>query len=133
MAIDDRAFDKLFFSSYIGSALSQLRKNKKITIVDIAASVGVKHPYVANILNGRAVGNTQVFAKIAAVLGMATADFEKLVQEAKMQEFQHTHGKNIGEVIGDDLALSLRNHGVLDEEVLEDILKYIDWRKSQQK
>jgi len=131
MALDEKAFNKLFFSTYIGAALSKQRERMGITIVEISEKVGVKHPYVANILNGKAVGNTQIFEKIAMVLHMNRDQFENLVQEAKAAEFQHTHGKNIASLIPADLAVSLRSNGIADEEVINDILRYVEWRKTQ--
>ncbi len=53
----DLDFDREFFGRYIAQRLSDRRKSLDITLVELAKRLGLKHPTITGILNGRALAS----------------------------------------------------------------------------
>jgi len=93
MALDDKAFNKRFFSAYIGNQLSLMRDKKNITLSDLAIKSGSgSHWNLSNILNGRVSGSVDQLGRIAKALWLSDKDFEKLLLDAKEAEIEKSHG-----------------------------------------
>jgi len=57
-----------------GEKIKRLRKEKKITVQQLANIVGIKHPSMSNIENGKRNPTLNNLNKIASALGVTTAE-----------------------------------------------------------
>lgn len=96
MAIDDKAFDKRFFSSYIGRRLWIIREERQMTLAELATKTGASyHGNITNIINGRVSASLEQLWKMAEALGLSQKEFDRLILEAKEAEVEHSTGVRV--------------------------------------
>jgi DNA-binding XRE family transcriptional regulator len=77
MAIDDKAFDKRFFSAYVGRKLGVIREEKQMTLAELATKTGASyHGNITNIINGRVSASIEQLWKMAEALGLSQKEFD---------------------------------------------------------
>jgi len=54
--------------------IKEVLKEKKITVVSLAASVGIAQPSMSNIVNGKATPSLETLERIATVLSIPLTD-----------------------------------------------------------
>lgn len=137
MSSDDRAFNRLFFTQYIWNHLKRRREIIGIPVRGVAEKLWIWHSYIVNLLNGRVVGNTTTFWKIAKLLWYSTKQFNELIIEAKIAEFEHNHwaSHSISKYRNSKSSLKeiLKKEWLFEKETINEVVEYIEFRKKKQK
>jgi transcriptional regulator with XRE-family HTH domain len=87
----------------LGSRIRDLRKNKRLTLVEIAKSTGIDQATLSRIENGKMTGTLDSHRKIAEALGIRLTDlYDSVMQELtrskdkkvarKLETFSHSSG-----------------------------------------
>ena len=81
---------------HLGKTLKRLRKEKHITLVDLAKKSGVAIATLSRIENGKMIGRVESHIKICEVLGVTLPelykDFSKKTLEVAKEKIGHTLG-----------------------------------------
>ena len=132
MAIDDKAFDKRFFSAYVGRKLGVIREEKQMTLAELATKTGASyHGNITNIINWRVSASIEQLWKMAEALGLSQKEFDNLVLEAKEAEIEHSHGVRVktdtcDEEISEEYALkSLIGNNPAAQEEAKSVIRWI--------
>lgn len=137
-----KAIDTEFVQKYIWKKIYDFIKEKNLIISEVAKKMNdgkwYSHTYLLWILNAKNTTlNLEKYEEIANVIWMPLNELEQIVITAKKEEMRHTHWLEVLNWYLDkedvDLELILRNEWILDEEIVRDIIKYIEFRKQNPK
>ena len=108
----------------LGSRVKQLRKTKKLTLVEVAKSTGIDQATLSRIENGVMTGTVSSHMKLAEVLGISLPDLYKDVlakqgepKERAVKERLETFSNSSGAVA------ELLTTGVLQKKMMPIVLK----------
>lgn len=135
MAVDD-SFNKQFFSNYIWRKLRDYKNNKDITFEELAKKVWVTHPYLVNMFNGRQTASSERWESVAIALWLSKLDFDKIYQEARGAEFEHSTGIKVRadrDMDYDELFELVQDNMKLTDEQVKAVKEFIAFQKARAK
>lgn len=74
----------------LGPRIREIRKEKNMTLVEIAAKTGIAQATLSRIETGTMIGTVESHAKIAEILGVGLADLYADVDTRRAQSFHQT-------------------------------------------
>lgn len=133
---EEKIIDSWFIQRYIAKYFRACMEEAELTFREVAEKAGFSVPYLSGFFSGRE--NIVRFGKyrdIAHAIGISDATLDALLVEAKEAELSQSHGiNNLKNVMASeditDIRFALRNEGIADEGVIDDIVSYIAYRKS---
>jgi transcriptional regulator with XRE-family HTH domain len=134
----EESFDKNFFYTLLWRELKKIRDDKWITLKEMADKMWVTHVYISNLLNGRWSWNLNTFKKVASTLWLTETQFNKIVDEAKKAEYEHTTWNKIWSEEDFDFEVALRKEywQELDDytvEKIKDFIEHVKFLKKNEK
>ncbi len=97
MPIFDRNFDSDFFWKTLWRKVYNFILNRDLTVSDIAKKLWKNQPDISNLLNWkRTTKNIEQYKEISICAWMSEKEFDKIFNEAREAEFEHSTGLPIG-------------------------------------
>ena len=124
--MEDRIVDHSLLQHTITTRLREYMHARHITLSSIAKSLGCSVTYVSGVFSGREkLTNLTRYEEIARAIGMPRSELDTIIRDAKEAEIRQTHG----DAPRPNLEEALRQAGIIDDDTVTDILRYIDFRK----
>ena len=128
------SIDQRDVSEFIWNNLSSLRKEKDITLDQIATWIWKAFSYLTNALNWRITANTDFFWEIAKYLWMSERKFDELVKEANKYAFEKKFGpieKDFNTLEDIDFEIALSREFNDNEKAIKEVKQIIEFVKSK--
>ena len=125
--MDQRIIDHATIQHAIIAHFRTRMRERRVTMTSIAHALGCSTTYISGIFAGREkVTNLSRYEEIARAIGISGTELDEIIRNAKAEEIRHTHGTE------DMLADALRASGIIDDNAVVDIMRFIDYRRQAQ-
>ncbi len=124
--MEDRIVDHSLLQHTITARMREHMHARRITLSSVAKSLGCSVTYVSGVFSGREkLSHLSRYEEIAHAIGIPRSELDTIIRNAKEEEIRQSHG----DTPRPNLEEALRQAGIIDDDTVTDILRYIDFRK----
>ncbi|MCH2188441.1 helix-turn-helix domain-containing protein [Candidatus Gracilibacteria bacterium] len=134
---------EIFRSNLMGKTFKQIIKSKGLTMVAVAEKMGVSHPSVINVLNGKKQASDTFFTRVANAIELSVEERKDIFKQIDRKEYEHRYGEKINEysdseiamlnTIPEEVKIAFMNGDKLDSHDISLIVDFIQYRKKKDK